>query len=105
MAAETEAGAMLSLHALLEFDPEVENDVRTAWRDYRVRGRLWAAGIGSAGVLGVIGAMFGYLRLDTATKGYYSGRLKVLTAATILTVLAVVGGALALLLDSGIGTW
>lgn len=105
VAAETEAGAMLSLHALLEFDNRVENEVRAAWRDYRVRGRLWAAGIGSAGVLGVLGALFGYLRLDTATKGYYSGRLMLATAATILAVVAVVGGSLVALLESGIVAW
>lgn len=105
VASETAAGAMLSLHGLLEFDAGVERDIRDAWRDYQVRGRLWAAGISFAGVLGVVGSMFGYLRLDTVTKGYYTGRLMLAAGAAILAVIAATAGALALLIGSGMGPW
>jgi len=39
-------------------------------------------------LLGLMGVVFAYLRLDTATKGYYSGRLQFLAAAAILALSA-----------------
>jgi hypothetical protein len=41
-----------------------------------------------AGLL-LIGSIFSYFRLDNATRGYYTGRLQFMTAASIL---AVIGG-------------
>jgi hypothetical protein len=39
-------------------------------------------------LLVLLGTAFGYLKLDTATKGYYSGRLKLAATAVILTAAA-----------------
>jgi hypothetical protein len=39
-------------------------------------------------LLVLIGTAFGYLKLDTLTKGYYSGRLKLAATAVILTAAA-----------------
>jgi hypothetical protein len=54
---------------------------------------IFAAGVGL--LLAFVGTVFGYLKLDTATRGYYSGRLRFVAG---LALLAIVGGAAALVM-------
>ena len=50
-----------------------------------VQRRVGVAAGGMGLVIIVLGTLFGYLKLDTATRGYYSGRLKLAAAAVILS--------------------
>lgn len=94
-------GPMYQTHALLEFGPafrkeldgrrgELERCVRETAMAYRLRG----LGLGFGAVLCLLAVVFGYFRLDTATRGYYTGRLQFLATAAILGVI-VAGAVLA----------
>ena len=43
-------------------------------------------GLVSGAMLLLLTSVFGYFRLDNATRGYYTGRLQFMTAAAILAV-------------------
>lgn len=81
-------GPMLNLHTLIEFTPSVDAELRRRWNEYRRDERLFAVGAGAGSVLGVIGLVFGLLKVDTWTKGYYSKRLFLGVPAAIIGVLA-----------------
>lgn len=81
-------GPMINLHALLKFDKEMQQRIVLAHEQALVRGRIGMAAGGSGLLMVILGTMFGYLKLDTATRGYYSGRLKIAAAAVILTAVA-----------------
>lgn len=92
-------GPMYQMHALLEFGPEFRkeldgrrSDLERYAREVAVAVRLRGLVLGFGGVLCLLAVVFGYLRLDTATRGYYTGRLQFLAATAILIV--VVAGAL-----------
>ncbi|MCO6459312.1 MAG: hypothetical protein J5I93_28720 [Pirellulaceae bacterium] len=80
-------GPMHQVHALLEFDPEFRAELDAAWRDVRAGVRLGQTGLIVFGVLGLLGVAFSYFKLDTATRGYYSGKLQLLAALAILALL------------------
>ncbi len=79
-------GVMHQSHALIEVGPQFRDYVETRWHEIHARGRLVALGLAFAGVLGVLLALFGYFNVDTATRGFYTGRLKFVTAAAILAI-------------------
>ncbi|MHB9045870.1 MAG: hypothetical protein ACYC35_08025 [Pirellulales bacterium] len=81
-------GPMLQLHVLLQFDDGVRNELQEMRRARLVEERIWYV-TGIAGLVVVLlGTVFGFLKLDTATKGYYTGRLLLAAAAMILAVVA-----------------
>lgn len=92
-------GPMYNLHALLVFDKTTNEAIDRHFHDGQVRGRLGYAGAGAALVLALVGTLFGYLKLDTLTRGYYTGRLRAAAAAAILALAAVAG----LLVQGNIG--
>ena len=61
-------------------------------REVAIAFRLRGLALGFGAVLCLLTVVFGYLRLDTATRGYYTGRLQFLAATAILIV--IVAGAL-----------
>jgi uncharacterized membrane protein YidH (DUF202 family) len=79
-------GVMHQSHALVEIGPQFRDHVETSWHQFHAKGRLVVMGLICGGVLGVILALFGYFRADTATRGFYTGRLKFVTAAAILAL-------------------
>jgi hypothetical protein len=83
-----EAKTMYVVHALLEFDDQDRAHLRALETDALRRQRLWQTGLGAGLLLAVLGTAFGYLKLDTLTKGYYSGRLKLAAAAVVAAVAA-----------------
>ena len=92
-------GPMYQMHALLEFGPKFRKeldgrrgDLERHARDVAIAFRLRGLALGFGAVLCLLAVAFGYLRLDTATRGYYTGRLQFLAATAILVV--VVAGAL-----------
>jgi hypothetical protein len=85
-------GAMHQVHARLEFDEAFRKRLDQRWGELKARYRLAETGVISGGVLLLIATVFGYFRLDNATRGYYTGRLQFMAAAAILTIVA--GGAM-----------
>jgi hypothetical protein len=79
-------GPMHQVHALLQFDPEFRKELDSRWETVRATSRLFQMGLFSGAGLLLITSVFGYFRLDHATRGYYTGRLQFMTAAAILAV-------------------
>jgi hypothetical protein len=77
-------GRMTRVHALLQFDRKVKDRVREDWARLQREQRLVYAGGGLGGLLLLMSIVYGYLKIDLATKGAYRGRLRVLSAAMIL---------------------
>jgi len=89
-------GPMYEMYALLEFDPEFReeldgrcDEIDEHWRQLKVAGRLTGTVLAVGFILALLGVIFGYFRLDTATRGYYTGRLKLASAVVILTLIVV----------------
>ena len=81
-------GVMYQSHALLEFGPAFHDDVEQAWRQVVARAQLVKVTLAGGAVLGILVLLFGYFNADTATRGFYSGRLKFVTAVAILGTVA-----------------
>ena len=86
-------GPMYQMHALLEFGPEFRKeldgrrgDLERHAREMAIAFRLRGLALGFGAVLCLLTVVFGYFRLDTATRGYYTGRLQFLAATAILIV-------------------
>ena len=79
-------GPMHQVHALLEFGPDFRQEVTQQWTNWTAYYRLLQTGLIAAGALLFLGTVFSYFRLDTATRGYYTGRLQFMTAAAILAI-------------------
>ncbi|HMC11474.1 MAG TPA: hypothetical protein VKH44_09300 [Pirellulaceae bacterium] len=79
-------GWMHENFALLEFDPKFRNELDSRWARVRATSRLAQTGLFSGAALLLVTSVFGYFRLDNATRGYYTGRLQFMTAAAILAV-------------------
>ena len=80
-------GWMHENFALLEFGPDFRNDLDRRWTKVRATSRLTQTGLVSGGVLLLLSTVFGYFRADHATRGYYTRRLQMMTAAGIVAVI------------------
>jgi outer membrane biosynthesis protein TonB len=80
-------GPMIQVHTLLEFNEETRHDLQQRWLAGRAENRLGFAGLGAGLILALLGTMFGYLKIDTATRGYYTRRLQFVAVLAILTTL------------------
>ena len=81
-------GPMKQLHALLEFDQGFRDELRHHWAGRIAESRIYQVGLGAGAALLLLASVFGYFRLDNATRGYYTGRLQFMTAAAILAIVA-----------------
>jgi hypothetical protein len=79
-------GWMHENFALLEFDAKFRNELNSRWTRVRATSRLAQTGLVSGAALLLLSSVFGYFRLDNATRGYYTGRLQFMTATAILAV-------------------
>ena len=77
-------GVMYQSHALLEFGPEFRRDIEESWRQIVARARLVNFALAAAAVLGSLALLLSYFQADTATRGFYTGRLKFATLVAIL---------------------
>ncbi len=77
-------GTMYQSHALLEFGPAFHDQVNQAWHQVMARTQLVRVALLGGAILGVLVLLFGYFNADTATRGFYSRRLKFVTIVTIL---------------------
>ncbi|MEE8450704.1 MAG: hypothetical protein V3R99_02285 [Thermoguttaceae bacterium] len=85
-----EAGPMVRLHVLMQFDRPVKAHIDQLWRRSVITGRLWLLGAALVGAMLLLSVLFAILKIDRATGGNRRGRL----------VLGVVGGMMLLVLTS-----
>ncbi len=79
---------MVTLHVRLRFSPEVQQFMKRRQQSAVLTAKLWYTGIGVGLVLTALLAVFGYLKLDTVTKGFYTRRLQFSAGVVILAVVA-----------------
>ena len=79
-------GDVYVTHALLEFDESFQHLIQKKWSEIVQTRQLLKTGFGATGLILLLGVMFSYFKLDTATRGFYTRRLQLLTVAAILTL-------------------
>jgi hypothetical protein len=77
-------GPMKKLYLQIEFTPAVDRQLLQHWDTSERRDRFAMVGVGAGSVLGFIGLVFGLLKMDTWTKGYYTKRLFIGVPAAII---------------------
>lgn len=82
------SGSSYQIHALLEFDGGFRGELDSRWQAIVRRMRLALTGVAGGGVLLGIAVLFGLLRADTATRGYYTRTLQFVGAVAILGLVA-----------------
>jgi hypothetical protein len=82
-------GPMVRLHALLVFDNAARKQIESRYRATLIASRLAYTGTIAGLALAVLATLYGYLKLDTLTRGYYSGRLKAAAGAVMMAVAVV----------------
>lgn len=85
---QSSVGPMWRVHANLRFDESVQRELRDHWRAAVLDRRLLLTGGGGLALLALLGTLFGYLKLDTATRGYYTRRLQLAAGVVILAIVA-----------------
>lgn len=81
-------GPMKTVYARLEFDELFREQLGERWQNEVSKNRLWITALVGGGVFVLLLTVFGYFRLDTATRGYYTGRLQLVSVAAILALFA-----------------
>ncbi len=79
-------GTMKKVHVLLEFNDSVDNELRHAWLNHERKTRLQSFGKYAGIILAALAAVYGLLRVDTWTRGYYSQQLLWGSAIAIIAV-------------------
>jgi hypothetical protein len=82
-------GPMVRQHALLVFDNAARKQIESRHRATLIASRLAYTGTIAGLALAVLATLYGYLKLDTLTRGYYSGRLKAAAGAVMMAVAVV----------------
>ncbi len=85
-----EFGPMHNIYAELTFDPRLQQQLQSEYRDSVISDRLVFTGVTSGLFLLFLSAVFGYLKLDTLTRGYYRGRLALGAGTVIAAAVAAV---------------
>lgn len=75
-------------YAQLKLDTAFYNDAQTRWRQEQTRLRLITVAFVSLTVLALLTTTYGYLRLNQATRGFYSTRLLTIGIAAIMLLAA-----------------
>lgn len=65
----------MKLYTLIEFTPAVDKQLLQSWDAFRRRDRFAAVGLGAGVIVSALGFVYGLLKVDTWTKGYYTKRL------------------------------
>ena len=81
---ERSCGPMYRMYTLVEFTPSVDSELRRHWASLQRQDTFGMVGVGAASVLGLLGLVYGLLKVDTATKGYYTKRLFIGVPAAII---------------------
>ncbi len=88
-------GPMTHLHVLLQFDRQIKDRVLDEYRRAVVDGRLKKIGGFLVAGLTLVTVAFGYLKIDLATGGAYRGRLRIVAAVAVLTLIVAAVAAIA----------
>ncbi len=83
---ERSVGPMMKLYTLIEFTPAIDRELRQHWEVHERRDRFIMLGAGASSILALMVCVFGLLKIDTWTKGYYSKRLFLGVPAAIIGV-------------------
>lgn len=75
-------------HAMLQLGPSDHERLLRLAHDQQSQRSALLAGVAGGTVLLLLGTVLGYLKLDTATRGYYSGRLKFAAGTAAVSVVA-----------------
>ncbi len=78
----------ISQYALLEFKPEAVEFFNREWRSLLQRQRVLLFGGAVVILLALVATVFGYLKTDTATRGYYTGRLRLAAGVLIIGLMS-----------------
>jgi hypothetical protein len=81
---ERSVGPMKKLSLLVEFTPAFDRQAKLGLDAFERRGRFGMVGAGAGSVLGLLTLVWGVLKLDTATKGYYTKWLFIGIPAAII---------------------
>jgi hypothetical protein len=73
--AERSFGPMKKLYLQIEYSPSFDDELKRHWRALKRGERFEMVGFGAVSILGLVGLVFALLKVDTATKGYYTKRL------------------------------
>jgi hypothetical protein len=68
-------GSMKSVYLLVEFDQNFDRYLLSRFRDHQRNERMANVGVLSSGVIGVLGLVYGLLKVDNWTKRRYTTRL------------------------------
>lgn len=79
---------MYTLHVLIQVDRATRDDLQARYEASIVEHRVGVIGLGGGLLLALLGTLYGYLKLDTATQGYYTGRLRLAAGLTGLSAAA-----------------
>jgi hypothetical protein len=85
---ETPIDEGIEQFALLEFNEQAATFFRQEWRQVVQERRLFLFAGAVAVLLGLVGTIFGYLKTDTSTRGYYTGRLRLGAGVLIVGLIA-----------------
>ncbi len=88
---ESTVGPMKMLYLQIEFTSATDRDLLRYWGTHERRERFAIVGLGAGSILGFVGLVFGLLKVDTWTKGYYSKRLFIGVPAVIIAGLLLMG--------------
>jgi disulfide bond formation protein DsbB len=85
------ASDMQTVYVLLEFDPRDTDVLVESWHAKARKGRVSQVALVASSLLAMLGGSWGLLKLDTATKGYYTKRLFIGVPLAIIGGLALLG--------------
>jgi hypothetical protein len=77
---------MYTVHVLMEFDPSARRFLENGWNSHERRSNLSRVSVTGGGVMALLALIYGLLKVDTWTKGYYSRRLLLGVPAVILVL-------------------
>jgi hypothetical protein len=75
-------------HRALAFDQSFRDELDSRWNQVKATSRLIGTGLVGGGILALLGTLFSFFKLDTATRGFYTGRLQFAAIAVILALVA-----------------
>lgn len=81
-------GEMREEVRLVVIDEQDQRDIAEHWRRVVATSRLASSGLIGAGLLGLLAVAYGFLKADTATRGFYTGRLQLLSLAVVAAMIA-----------------
>jgi len=81
-------GRMVTLHALLVFDRQMNARIQERWDRIIIHERLWLVVAVAVPLFLLLATVYAYLRIDLATGGSYRARLRLATGAAILALIA-----------------